>query len=45
MGFKEIPVFCELTLCAWDLQKLGIILENKVPPKLSKDATYKSGLF
>ena len=29
MGLIEIAVFCELTL-AWDLQKLGIILENKV---------------
>ena len=33
MGFKEIAVFCKIDI-AWDLQKLGIIIENKVHIKL-----------
>ena len=31
MAFKEIAVFCNLTV--WGIQKLGIILENKMSEK------------
>ena len=31
MAFKEISVFCKM----WGLQKLGIILENKIPLNFS----------
>ena len=43
MACKEITVFCEL---AWGLQKLGIVLDNKVPPnfKLAKHDSPKSCL-
>ena len=36
MGFKEIAVFCE-----WNLQKLDMILEDKVPPRLESSGSPK----
>ena len=43
MGFNEIVVFCVQFGIAWGLQKLGLILENKVTEelKLSKNVFYK----
>ena len=38
IGFKEKVVFFELT---WGLQKLGLVLEKKIYPKLAKHVIFK----